>query len=67
MARRCNVLPVPDRQHGNPGAGGTYNYWDDFSLNPPAGAVYATIDTCMTARKGTSDNGAMPIICLICK
>jgi hypothetical protein len=44
VAKRRNVLPVPDSQYGNPGAGGTYNYWDDFSLNPPAGAVYATID-----------------------
>jgi Thrombospondin type 3 repeat len=44
VAKRRNVLPVPDSQYGNPGAGGTYNYWDEFSLNPPAGAVYATID-----------------------
>jgi len=44
VAQRRNVLPVPDSQYGNPGPGGTYDYWDDFSLNPPDGAVYATID-----------------------
>jgi hypothetical protein len=44
VAERRNVLPVPDSQYGDPGPGGTYNYWDEFSLNPPANAVYATID-----------------------
>ncbi|NIM48751.1 MAG: hypothetical protein GTO22_05755, partial [Gemmatimonadales bacterium] len=43
-ARKRNALPVPADQYGNPGPGGTYNYWDDFTLNPPAGAVYAKID-----------------------
>jgi hypothetical protein len=43
-ARTRNALPVPADQYGNPSAGGTYNYWDDFALNPPAGATYATID-----------------------
>jgi hypothetical protein len=38
-----SILPVPETQYGNPGAGGTYNYWDDFTLNPPAGAVSADI------------------------
>jgi len=38
-----NILPVPDTQYGDPGAGGTYNYWDEFTLNPPAGAKTATI------------------------
>jgi len=41
-ARRRNALPVPEEQYL--GAGGIYNYWDDFAMNPPAGAVYATID-----------------------
>jgi len=43
-ARKRNALPVPAGQYGNPGAGGTYNYWDTITLNPPAGAVYATIN-----------------------
>jgi hypothetical protein len=43
-ARARNALPVPADQYGNPGAGGTYNYWDEITLNPPAGAIHATID-----------------------
>jgi len=43
-ARKRNALPVPASQYGNPGPGGTYNYWDEISLNPPVGASYATID-----------------------
>jgi len=42
-ARKRNALPVPADQYGNPGPGGTYNYWDSVTLNPPAGAVYAQI------------------------
>jgi Bacterial TSP3 repeat/Cytochrome c554 and c-prime len=38
-----NILPVPATQYGDPGAGGTYNYWDALTLNPPPGAVSATI------------------------
>jgi PKD repeat protein len=44
MARVRNALPVPADQYGNPGPGGTYNYWDEVSLNPPAGAESAAID-----------------------
>ena len=40
---RRSILPVPATQYGDPGAGGTFNYWDDFALNPPAGAVTADI------------------------
>jgi hypothetical protein len=43
-ARKRNALPVPADQYGNPGPGGTYNYWDVVSLTPPTGAAYATID-----------------------
>ena len=43
-AKKRNTLPVPANQYGNPGEGGTYNYFDNVALNPPAGAVYATID-----------------------
>jgi hypothetical protein len=38
-----NILPVPETQYGNPGPGGIYNYWDELVLNPPAGAVSATV------------------------
>jgi hypothetical protein len=43
-ARKRNALPVPADQYGNPGIGGVYRYWDEVTLNPPAGAAYATID-----------------------
>ena len=43
-ARERNTLPVPIDQYGNPGPGGKYDYWDDVTLNPPAGAVYADIE-----------------------
>jgi hypothetical protein len=38
-----SILPVPATQYGDPGPGGTYNYWDDFVLNPPPGALTAEI------------------------
>jgi len=37
-------VPVGNNQYGNPVAGEDYNYWDEFDLNVPANAVYATID-----------------------
>lgn len=43
-ARKRNILPVPSDQYGNPSAGGAYNYWDEVTLNPPAGAASATIN-----------------------
>jgi hypothetical protein len=43
-ARKRNALPTPANQYGNPGPGGVYDYWDSFGLNPPAGAVRATIN-----------------------
>ena len=45
-AQKRNALPVPASQYGNPGANGTYNYWDAIDVNAlkPAGAVYASID-----------------------
>ncbi|MEN8128892.1 MAG: PKD domain-containing protein [Pseudomonadota bacterium] len=42
-AKRRNALPVPETQYGNPGPGGEYNYWDELSLNVPAGAATASI------------------------
>ncbi|HEX7705922.1 MAG TPA: hypothetical protein VF701_05625 [Thermoanaerobaculia bacterium] len=42
-ARVRNALPVPASQYGAPGAGGTYNYWDNVALAPPANAVRADI------------------------
>jgi hypothetical protein len=42
-ARKRNALPVPAAQYGSPAANGTYNYWDEITLNPPAGAARAEI------------------------
>jgi hypothetical protein len=33
-----NILPIPSDQYGNPGPDGTYNYWDEVNLVPPANA-----------------------------
>ena len=38
-----SILPVPATQYGDPGPGGIYDYFDDFALNPPVGAVVADI------------------------
>ncbi|MCK5091389.1 MAG: dockerin type I repeat-containing protein, partial [Gammaproteobacteria bacterium] len=43
-SRKRNILPVPATQYGNPSSGGSFNYWDEVSLNPPTGAVTATIN-----------------------
>ncbi len=43
-AQARNALPVPADQYGNPGPGGTYDYFDVVALNPPEGATYAQID-----------------------
>ena len=42
-ARKRNALPVPAAQYGSPAAGGTFNYWDEVTLNPPPGATVGTI------------------------
>jgi len=42
-ARKRNALPVPANQYGSPTGSGTYNYWDEVTLNPPTGATYAEI------------------------
>jgi hypothetical protein len=36
-ARKRNALPVPADQYGNPGAGGTYDYFDVVNVTPPDG------------------------------
>jgi hypothetical protein len=38
-----NALPVPATQFGNPGPGGTYDYFDQVALNPPVGAAYGAV------------------------
>lgn len=38
-----NILPVPVTQYGSPASGGSFNYWDDFQLNPPVDAASAEI------------------------
>jgi hypothetical protein len=42
-ARQRNALPVPATQYGSPAGTAAFNYWDEFALNPPAGAAYANI------------------------
>jgi hypothetical protein len=42
-AEKRNALPVPNNQYGG-SPGGIFLHYDDITLNPPAGAVYATID-----------------------
>jgi hypothetical protein len=46
VAKKRNALPVPENQYGNPGPGGTYEYWDEIDLNAlkPANAIYAEVD-----------------------
>ncbi|HEB53887.1 MAG TPA: hypothetical protein ENI87_11600 [bacterium] len=43
-AERRNALPVPATQYGNPPSGGAYDYFDDVTLTPPAGASRAEIE-----------------------
>ena len=43
-ARVRNALPVPPDQYGDPGPGGVYDHFDQFTLNPPAGATRGEID-----------------------
>ncbi len=44
QARKRNALPVPANQYGG-SPGGTYRYWDEIPLIPPAAtAVYAAIE-----------------------
>jgi hypothetical protein len=43
VARVRNALPVPATQYGG-APGGSYDYFDEFTLNPPAGAQSATVD-----------------------
>jgi len=42
-AQRRNALPVPADQYDGT-SGGTYNYWDEIRLNPPANADHARIE-----------------------
>jgi hypothetical protein len=38
-AKTRNALPVPATQYGNPGPGGTFNYWDERLFSIPTGAA----------------------------
>ncbi len=42
-AQMRNCLPVPVNQFGAPGAGGTYNYWDEVPFLVPANAARAEV------------------------
>jgi hypothetical protein len=44
LAAQRNTLPVPAGQYGDPGPGGLYQHWDDAVLDPPPGAVSATLE-----------------------
>ncbi|NOQ87446.1 MAG: PKD domain-containing protein, partial [Gammaproteobacteria bacterium] len=44
IAQKRNALPTPVNQYGAGTPGSTYNYWDDVTLNPPAGADHAHIE-----------------------
>jgi len=35
---------VPADQYGSPGPGGVYDYWDTVPLDPPVGAVSASVE-----------------------
>jgi hypothetical protein len=43
-AAKRNALPVPANQYNGGNPGSTYLHFDEITLNPPANAVYATID-----------------------
>ncbi len=43
LAAERHALPVPPDQYGDPGSDGTYRYWDEVTLSPPAGAMSAAI------------------------
>ena len=43
QARTRNALPVPASQYGNPGTGGTYDYWDERAFAVPLGATRAEV------------------------
>jgi len=42
-AKARNTLPVPSTLFGNPGPGGTYNYWDERAFAIPGRAVSAEV------------------------
>jgi hypothetical protein len=42
-ALKRNILPVPATQYGGVVSGGSFNYWDNFQLNPPVNAASAEI------------------------
>lgn len=41
IARQRNILPTPAEQYRN--ADGGYRYWDELTLEPPEGAMKATL------------------------
>jgi hypothetical protein len=44
VAQTRNALPIPATLYGNPGAGGTYDHFEDVQLAPPVGATRADVD-----------------------
>jgi len=43
-ALKRSILPVPTTQYGNPGPGGTFQHYDEFTLTPPVGATSAQLE-----------------------
>jgi hypothetical protein len=39
-----NILPVPSGQYGSPGPGGSFDHWDELTLDPPTGAAHASVE-----------------------
>ena len=44
LAEDRNILPVPEELYGAPTGSEAYDYWDELTLEPPVGAVRATIE-----------------------
>lgn len=43
VATTRNAAPTPPSQYGDPAPAGVYRHWDELALQPPLGAVGATI------------------------
>jgi len=66
-----SILPMPETQYGNPGAGGIYNHWDEVQLNPPPDATTASISLLYQPTSweyiqflALANNGSIPFLSL---
>ena len=53
-AQRRSALPVPADQYGNPGSGGTYQYWDEIDMIARSSDLGATSAEITLLYQGTS-------------